>query len=102
MTLAEAEFDRGFRATTQTDVDSRRRVSLGKVGRPEHSRYEVFENDLGEILLVPMVSIPAREMIIWENAQVRNSLARGIEQASMGKVVDRGDFTQYLDLPDED
>jgi hypothetical protein len=101
MALAEAAFDRGFKHAAQTDLDSRRRVSLGKVGRPEHTRYEILENDLGEILLVPLVSIPAREMIVWENAQVRSSLARGMEQAALGKVVDRGSFAQYADEDDD-
>ena len=56
---------------------------------------------MGEILLVPLVSIPAREVIVWENAQVRNSLARGMEQAALGKVVDLGSFAQYATEPDD-
>jgi hypothetical protein len=101
-TAAETPLDRGFRETAQADVDSRRRVSLGKVGRPEHTRYQIMENDLGEILLVPLVSIPAREMIVWENAQVRKSLERGMEQAALGKVVDLGSFATYAEQDDDD
>lgn len=97
MALIEGALDRGFRRVTEAEVDSRRRLSLGRVGQSEHTRYEVLENALGEILLVPLVSIPAREMIVWENAQVRLSLARGIEQAALGKVVDLGSFSQYAD-----
>lgn len=97
MALAETAYDGGFKRVAQADLDSRRRVSLGKVGRPEHTRYEILENALGEILLVPLVSVPAREMIVWENAQVRSSLVRGMEQAAQGKVVDLGGFAQYAD-----
>jgi hypothetical protein len=101
MSAAELS-DRGFHGDTQTDVDSRRRVSLGKVGRAEHTRYQIMENDLGEILLVPMVSIPAREMIIWQNAQVRKSLELGMEQAALGKVVDLGSFAEYAKDDEDD
>lgn len=96
MTSAESSID-GFRRVGETDVDGRRRISLGRVGSSDHTRYDVYENDLGEILLVPLVSIPAREMIVWQNPQVRESLLRGMELASLGKVVDRGSFAKYAD-----
>lgn len=87
----------GFEPATEADLDSRRRLSLGKVGKPQHTRYQVLENPLGEILLVPLVSIPVREMLVWENAQVRASLIRGMEDASAGKLVDRGSFAEYAE-----
>jgi hypothetical protein len=96
MTYSEL-IEKGFQPVMEADLDSRRRVSLGKVGRPEHNRYQVLENPDGEIVLIPLVSIPARELIVWQNAQVRDSLARGIDQAAHGKVHPGGDFTQYLD-----
>ena len=40
-------------------------------------------------------------MIVWENAQVRGSLVRGMEQAAQGKVVDLGGFAQYADDEEE-
>lgn len=96
MTLSETPVDRdGFRPAAEADVDGRRRLSLGKVGHAEHTRYQVLENDLGEILLVPLVSVPARELIVWEDAQVRSSLARGMEQAARGQVVDLGSFDEF-------
>lgn len=102
MASAETSLHLGFKRAAETEVDSRRRVSLGKVGNPTHTRYEVLENDLGEILLVPLVSIPAREVIVWENAQVRNSLARGMEQAALGNVVDLGSFAHYAEDNSDD
>jgi hypothetical protein len=104
MTMASSgtAIDRdGFHPAAEADVDARRRVSLGKVGRAEHTRYQVLENDLGEILLVPLVSVPARELIVWEDAQVRSSLARGMEQAAAGQVTDLGSFAEFA-ADDED
>ena len=100
-TNAAARSNGGFRRAAQADLDSRRRISLGRAGKREHTRYEVRENDLGEILLVPLVSVPAREMIVWQNAQVRGSLVRGMEQAAAGEVVDLGSFAQYADDEDD-
>ena len=99
--MTQATSNQGFTRTAQADLDSRRRLSLGKIGRPEHTRYEISENSLGEILLVPLVSIPAREMIIWENSQVRTSLLLGMEQAAAGELVERESLAQYID-EDED
>jgi hypothetical protein len=43
---------------TEVDVDPRRRVSLGKAGKPGHRRYRVEEDDMGVITLTPVVSVP--------------------------------------------
>lgn len=89
-----------FHAAGEAEVDGRRRISLGKIGNSDHTRYEVYENDLGEILLVPVVSIPARELAILQNPTLRASLLRGLDQAARGKLVDLGSFAHYL--ADED
>ena len=94
MTLKETQ---GYRAVGEVEVDARRRVSLGKLGRPEHTRYSVNEGPDGELLLVPVRSIPARETIVWENPQLLASLKRGMEQAALGQVKDLGSFAQYVD-----
>lgn len=38
---------------TLIELDTRRRVSLGRVGRPEHTRYLVSEEDDGTLVLIP-------------------------------------------------
>lgn len=93
----EQTFQGEFRPAGEAEVDARRRISLGKIGSSEHTRYEVYENDSGEILLVPVVSIPARELAILQNPKLHASLLRGLEHAAHDKVIDRGSFAQYLD-----
>lgn len=68
------------------ELDERRRASLGKVGRPEHRRYLVHEQPDGTIVFTPAVAIPERELIVWENAELRASLFRGLADAAEGKV----------------
>ena len=38
---------------TLIELDARRRASLGRVGRPEHTRYLVSEEDDGTLILTP-------------------------------------------------
>lgn len=88
-------------------VDSRGRVSLGKVGAQPGRRYRVEQRVDGVLLLIPVVSIPEREMIVWRNPELARDLREGIEQAKRGETVDRGSFAQYADdgpdeLDDED
>ena len=83
-----------FRRVGEADLDNRRRISLGKVGRREHTRYIVEENAEGEIRLIPAKTIPAREAIVWDNPALLRSLRRGMEQAAAGELESRGRFTE--------
>ncbi len=84
-----------FHRVTETVVDSRRRISLGKAGAVEDTRYAVSVSDDGDILLTPMASIPAREMLIWERPDVMESLDRGIADALAGRTRYLGSFAEY-------
>jgi len=59
-------------------------------------------NDQGEILLTPLVSVPKRELLVWEDEQLRASLAHGLADSAAGRVKDLGSFAQYADGADED
>lgn len=48
-------------ADTIVELDSRRRVSLGRVGRPEHTRYLAHEEPDGAIVLEPVVVMSEAE-----------------------------------------
>lgn len=39
-------------------LDARRRASLAKIGRPEHTRYIVDVQDDGTMILTPAVVVP--------------------------------------------
>lgn len=91
-----------FRSIGEVVADDRARLPLGKSGVRKDDRYAIAVNDEGEILLTPLVSIPKRELIVWENEMLRNSLALGLVQSAAGETVDLGSFAEYLDDDDDE
>lgn len=78
-------------------ADERSRLAFGKAGVRRNDRYAVAVSDEGEILLTPLVSIPKRELFIWENQVAREELGRGLEESAAGQVEDLGSFAEYAD-----
>jgi hypothetical protein len=71
----------------EVELDSKRRLTLGKVAEPTQGvRYRILHNDLGQILLNPVKSVPLCEAWIYENPVRLASIKRGIEQAKVRKV----------------
>lgn len=81
-------------------ADSRGRLTLGHVVKAKS--YRVMVNYAGQILLDPVVSIPEKELWLWQNPDALASVQRGIEQSAAGNGRDLGDFAQYADLEIED
>jgi hypothetical protein len=92
----------GFRPAGEATADDRGRLAFGKAGVRRDDRYAIAVNDDGEILLTPLATIPRRELLIWENEQLRASLARGLAQSAAGETVDVGGFAQYAEIDIED
>src|SRR5260370_12371541 len=93
----------GVGTGAEAEGDSRGRVSLGKAGAEPGRRYRVERNIDGVLLLIPVVSIPEREMIIWHNPALMQEVREGLEASERGETVERGSFEQYLDdSEDED
>lgn len=59
--------------------DARGRLTLGSAAQNED--YRVLVNDRGQILLDPVVPIPASEAWLWENPALRASMERALTQA---------------------
>jgi hypothetical protein len=86
-----------FETVAEAEVDSRGRVSLGRAGAEPGRRYRVERNVDGVLLLIPVVSIPEREMIVWRNPELAADIREGLEAAERGETEDLGSFEQYLD-----
>lgn len=73
-------------------VDSRRRVALGKLGRPEHTHY-LAETDpySGVITLRPVAIVPVAELEELESEVLERRLAASPEVAKQ--------ITDFLDDP---
>jgi hypothetical protein len=92
-----------FETVAETEVDSRGRVSLGRAGAEPGRRYRVHRNVDGVLLLIPVVSIPEREMIVWRNPELAGEIREGLQAAERGETEDLGSFEAYVDeAEDED
>ncbi|SHJ80543.1 hypothetical protein SAMN02745244_03301 [Tessaracoccus bendigoensis DSM 12906] len=91
-----------FKSVGEALADERGRLPMAKTGVRKDDRYAVAVNDDGQILLTPLVSIPRRELIVWENQMLRESLARGLAEAATGQTENLGSFAQYADDDVED
>ena len=88
-----------FRPVGEVVADDRRRIPVSKAGVQASEHYSMAVHGDGRILLTPMALIPKRELIIWENEQLRASLARGIAQMRAGEIADLD--LASLDVPDD-
>jgi len=99
--LAE-DFGSRFDIVGESEADGRGRVALGRAGARPGRRYQVRSDDDGVIVLTPVVSIPEREMLVWENPQLAEQVRNALVDVESGRSVDLGDFAQYADVDDED
>ena len=86
-----------FKPVGEVSADERARIAFGKAGVRRDDRYAVAVADDGSILLTPLVSVPKRELLVWEDERLRASLARGLAESAAGDTVDLGDFVRYAD-----
>lgn len=88
----------GFKSLGTVRPDPRGRLTLAKskesvAKMPQATAYQQLVNEFGEILLIPVVEIPLREIWIHQDPEAFASLQRGIGQAARGEI-------QALDLND--
>lgn len=83
-------------------ADERARIAFGRAGVRRDDRYGIAISDDGEILLTPLVSIPKRELLVWENEQIREAVSRGLLESAAGETVELGDFSTFAEPGAED
>jgi len=84
----------GFEPVAEVAADDRARIAFGRAGVHRNDRFLVSTHtrSTGEILLTPLASIPKRELLVWEDDALRESLLRGLADASQGRVDRRDDL----------
>ncbi len=82
------------KAAASVRPDSRGRITLSKIKLPEDVSYNVYANDLGQIVLDPQVTIPASEAWLFVNDRAISAVRLGLHEAKQGKVtkVDMSDL----------
>jgi hypothetical protein len=64
------------------ELDERRRVSLGKIGRPEHRRYLAHEEPDGTLVFVPAVVVPESQSRLLANHDLVEQIERTVADPS--------------------
>ncbi len=82
----------GFEPVAEVAADDRARIAFGRAGVRRNDRFLISARSTGEILLTPLASIPKRELLVWEDDLLRESLLRGLADASQGRVGERDDL----------
>jgi len=82
----------GFEPVAEVAADDRARIAFGRAGVCRNDRFLISARSTGEILLTPLASIPKRELLVWEDDLLRESLLRGLADASKGRVSERDDL----------
>ena len=97
MTRQEILKDQNFEEVAEAKVDAKRRVALGKILAQSVSSYRIYSNTFGQIILDPMVTIPAHEAWLFKNKEAAQLVQQGLEDARKGRVVKaKEDYTKYL------
>ena len=79
---------------TEIQPDERGRLTIGQEFVKDH-HYRVLMNAHGQIVLDPVVTIPARELWLFQNPEAWGSVLRGAEQAGRGELNSLGSFAKH-------
>jgi len=74
-----------FQEVGTRTMDERNRLTLGEIFKG-YKRIRLYKNDRGEVLLQPVVEIPASELWLFQNKDALESVQRGLKEASEGKI----------------
>ena len=92
-----------FKFIDSRAVDSKSRITLGgsltkalETLGPVES-FDMFIDEKGHVLLVPMQHIPVSEMWTWTHSGVRESFDHAREDVESGRVTEVEDLDSFLD-----
>ena len=87
MTKHELLKDAQFDEVTEARVDTKHRVALGKLVSSQVTSFRVYRNAHSQIILDPLISIPALEAWLFKNQRAATLVQRGLEDAQQGRLV---------------
>ena len=77
-------------------ADARGRITLSP--KWAHSQFSVVENERGELLLTPVVTIPKQEAWLFANKEALDLVRQGLEESGRGETVYLGSFAEFADI----
>jgi hypothetical protein len=99
----EMEIAATFKFMEARPFDPKYRVNLGKSlagilkGFGKFSSFNIYLDDAGRVLLVPMSHIPLNEMWTWTDKETRKSFEEANKDFAKGDVAEVDDLDQFLD-----
>jgi len=83
----------------ELEVDSRRRLPIGRLIENDQHRFRARKMLGGDILLTPVVSVSERELAVLRNPEALASLRTGLDQAAAGQGTryERGHFEKLAE-----
>ena len=79
------KIDDEFEEIATHTVDDRHRVTLGALLN-DTRRVRVYQNARGELLLQPIMEIPASEAWLFQNQEALQAVQKGLEDADQGRI----------------
>ena len=67
-------------------IDSKKRITLGKMASDEITSYDAELKENGCIILHPKVEIPLDELWLYKNKQAMASVQKGLKDSKEGRV----------------
>ena len=74
-----------FQEIDTRTIDSRNRLTIGELAQG-FNRVKLYKSELGEILLKPVVEIPASELWLFNNKKALEDVQKGLKDLSEGKI----------------
>ena len=101
MSKQEILKDAEFEEIAEARVDSKHRIGLGRTIPSQVRTFRVYRNAHGQVILDPMVSIPAHEIWLFRNKRASALVRQGLEDAKRGRLVkSKEDFSRYTKSED--
>jgi hypothetical protein len=75
--------------------DAKTRLTLGQALAQAGVAYNIYRNQLGQIMLDPVKAVPAYETWLYANKPALASVKRGLAQSAAGRTKKRGSFAAY-------
>jgi hypothetical protein len=79
------KIDDEFQEIDTRTIDSRNRLTIGELALG-FNRVKIYKNKLGEILIKPVVEIPASELWLFQNKKAFENVQQGLHDLSDGKI----------------
>ncbi len=97
MTLTEVIKDTTFELMTLAQKpDSKKRLSIGQAMIDiDGVSYSIYKNSQGQIVLDPVVTVPASEAWLFRNKSALASVKRGLADSAEGRTRDLGSFAKH-------